>query len=302
MSNLPGGVLAPVATIFDGNGDFDRDRFTENLDFYAGSALDGVVLLGSNGEFATLSLDERRQVIETGVAAIDHRKKVFAGTGAESTRDTIELTRAAAEIGVDFALVVTPHYYKTRYDQAAYVRHYLTVAEASPIPVIVYVMAAYTGVDLPTSIILELAKHPNIVGLKDSGGNAAKVGEVIAGAGPDFAVLAGSANFLYAALCLGATGGILALGNIAPTECAQIYRDTLAGEYAAARELQLKMIAPNAAVTSRFGIAGLKAALDWVGLNGGEPRLPLLPLTDAEQATLISTLQTAGIGHVGVPA
>ena len=297
-SAVPGGVLAPVATIFDGDGTIDSNRFRQNLEFYAHSSLDGVVLLGSNGEFATLDFPERQQVIAIGTEAIAGRKVVMAGTGAESTRHTIALTKFAASVGVDYALVVTPHYYKTRYDQTAYVNHYLKVAEASPIPILVYVMAAYTSVDLPTPIVLELAKHPNIVGLKDSGGNAAKVGEIIAGARPDFAVLAGSANFLYPALCLGATGGILALGNIAPQECADLYALYMAGDHAAARALQLRLIAPNAAVTSRFGIGGLKAALDWVGLHGGTPREPLLPLTDAEHAALVKTLETSGINRL----
>lgn len=301
-ASTPRGVFAPVATIFDTDGNIDTNRFSQNLDFYANSPLDGIVLLGSNGEFATMDLAERLQVIETGAQAIGGRRTVMAGTGAESTRATIDLTKAAARAGVDYGLIVTPHYYKTRYDQKAYVNHYLKVAEASPIPILVYVMAAYTSVDLPTPIVLELAKHPNIVGIKDSGGNAAKVGEIIAGARPDFAVLAGSANFLYAALCLGATGGILALGNIAPRECAQLYADFLAGNHAAARELQLRLIAPNAAVTSKFGIAGLKAALEWVGLNGGLPREPLLPLTEAEHETLVATLEQAKIGKVASAA
>lgn len=222
----------------------------------------------------------------------------MAGTGAESTRDTIAMTRFAAENGVDFALVVTPHYYKTRYDAAAYRNHYLKVAEASPIPVLIYVMAAYTSVDLASSIVTDLATHPNIVGIKDSGGNAAKVGEIIAGSPEDFAVLAGSANFLYAGMVLGATGGIVALGNIAPQQCADLYRLANAGDHSAARELQLRLIAPNAAVTSRLGIAGLKHALDYVGLAGGTPREPLLPLTDAEKQYLESTLAAAGIGRL----
>ncbi len=301
MTNLngPRGVLAPVATIFGSDGEIDKAAFSSNLEFYANSALDGVVLLGSNGEFATLSTEERKTVIATGTETVAGRRVVMAGTGAESTRDTIAMTRFAAESGVDFALVVTPHYYKTRYDNAAYVNHYLKVAEASPIPILVYVMAAYTGVDLASSTVIELSSHPNIVGLKDSGGNAAKVGEIIAGAAPDFAVLAGSANFLYAGLCLGATGGILALGNIAPDQCAELFRLAQAGEHEAARLLQLKLIAPNAAVTSKLGIAGLKYALDQVGLNGGLPREPILPLTDAEKQYLDKTLAASGIGRVG---
>jgi 4-hydroxy-2-oxoglutarate aldolase len=295
---LPGGLLAPVATTFKPSGELDLDRFEQNLDVYARSALDGVVLLGSNGEFATLDLPERMQVIERGTSAIAGRRTVMAGTGVESTRATIEITRAAASLGVDYALVVTPHYYKTRYDRQAYLSHYLAVAEASPIPVLIYVIAAYTGVDLAPGIVIELSKHPNIVGIKDSGGNAAKVGEILAGADSDFAVLAGSANFLYAALCLGAKGGILALGNIAPDQCALIMHDWRNGDHDAARATQLKMIAPNAAVTSRFGISGLKGAMDFVGLCGGDPRPPLLPLKPDERKELEQTLAEAGIGRI----
>jgi 4-hydroxy-2-oxoglutarate aldolase len=297
-ATLPAGILAPVATTFKPSGELDLDRFAQNLEVYAQSALDGVVLLGSNGEFATLDVSERMQVIERGTSAVAGRRTVMAGTGKESTRATIEMTRAAAELGVDYALVVTPHYYRTRYDRQAYLSHYLAVAEASPIPILIYVMAAYTGIDLAPEIVIELSKHPNIVGIKDSGGNAARVGEILTGAGKDFAALAGSANFLYAALCLGATGGILALGNIAPDQCASIMRDWRNGDHAAARVTQLKMIAPNAAVTSRFGIAGLKGAMDFVGLCGGDPRPPLLPLTPAERTELERTLAEAGIGRL----
>lgn len=298
VPHLPSGVFAPVATIFDQQGMIDADRMGENLDFYANSDLDGIVLLGSNGEFATLDHAERMRVIEIGTAVISGRKTVMAGTGAESTRATIELTRAAATLGIDAALVVTPHYYKTRYDHAAFVNHYLRVAEASPVPILIYIMAAYTGVDLAPAVVCELSKHPNIIGVKDSGGNAGKVAQIIAGAGDQFAVLAGSASFLYPALCLGATGGILALGNIAPRQCAELYRLWAGGEHEAARLLQLRLIAPNAAVTARFGIAGLKAALDVVGLHGGLPREPLLPLTEAERAEVAHVLQSAGIDCV----
>ena len=290
--------MAPVATPFTASGELDLDHFGRNLEFYAGSALDGVVLLGSNGEFATLDSAERMKVIEHGTSVVGGRRTVMAGTGAESTRATIESTQAAAAMGVDYALIITPHYYKTRYDRQAYLTHFLAVAEASPIPVLIYVMAAYTGVDLATPIIIELSKHPNIVGVKDSGGNAAKVGEVLAGADPAFAVLAGSANFLYAALCLGAAGGILALGNVAPDQCASIMRSWQDGNHDAARSMQLRMIAPNAAVTAKYGIAGLKAALDLVGLSGGDPRPPLLPLTSAERDDVERTMRDAGIGRL----
>ncbi|MBX6340895.1 MAG: 4-hydroxy-tetrahydrodipicolinate synthase [Thermomicrobiaceae bacterium] len=291
----PVGIFAPVATPFDASGDLALDRFRENLEWYATSALDGIAILGSNGEYPSLTTEEKLRLIQTGVETIAGRKPVIAGTGTESTRGTIELTRAAAEMGADFALVVTPYYYKPRYDRAAYVRHYHAVADASPIPVIVYVMAAYTGVDLPVDTVVEIARHPNIVGIKDSGGNAPKVAEMVARTPDDFSVLAGSANFLYPALCLGGRGGILALGNVAPEQCAAIARAVEAGDHEAARAMQFRLLAPNAAVTTRFGIAGLKAAMDLVGLYGGDPRPPLLPLSEAERAEVRRVMEEAGI-------
>jgi len=296
----PGGILAPVATIFGDDGELDRAAFAANLAVYAESELDGVVLLGSNGEFATLDPHEREAVVEIGVEAIGGRRVVMAGTGAESTRRTVEQTRHAAAAGVDYALVITPHYYKTRYDRAAMVTHYQTVAEASPIPILVYVMAAYTGLDLPTSIIAELSRHPNIVGIKDSGGHAVKIADMMATVEPDFAVLAGSANSLLASLVLGATGGIVALGNIVPAACKRLQTLFEEGRLDEARALQFRLMAPNAAVTTTYGIAGLKAALGLVDLHGGRPRPPLLPLSDEERADVRSTFAAAGL--LGVPA
>jgi 4-hydroxy-2-oxoglutarate aldolase len=172
------------------------------------------------------------------------------------------------------------------------------VADASPVPILIYVMAAYTGVDLASSLVNELSGYPNIAGIKDSGGNAPKVGEMIAGAADGFAVLAGSANFLYPALCLGATGGILALGNVAPSQCKEIQRCFEAGEHDAARALQLRMLAPNAAVTTKHGIPGLKVAMEAVGLKGGPLRSPLRPLAEREAENVRETLQAAGIGRL----
>ncbi|MER3437517.1 MAG: dihydrodipicolinate synthase family protein [Chloroflexota bacterium] len=297
-SRVPEGIFAPVATIFGPDGELDLAAYRENAEFYATSSIDGIVILGSNGEYPLLDIDERLRLIEAGVDAIAGRKIVMAGTGMESTRATIALTKRAAELGVDYALVVTPYYYKPRYDKAAYLAHYRAVADASPVPVIIYVMTAYTGVDLASGLVAELSSHPNIVGIKDSGGNAPKVADMINGAGEGFGVLAGSASFLYPALCLGATGGILALANVAPRECKEIEQCFRAGNHDAARALQLRLLAPNAAVTSIYGIAGLKVALEAVGLNGGLPRPPLLPLGPADAEAVRKTLREAGIGPV----
>jgi 4-hydroxy-2-oxoglutarate aldolase len=291
----PQGIFAPVATTFGSDGELDLGGFGANLKRYATSALDGIVVLGSNGEYPLLDRSEKLRLIETAVHTIGGRRLIMAGTGAESTRETIGLTREAAALGIDYAIVITPHYYKPRYDQAAYVAHYRAVADASPVPIIIYVMAAYTGVDPAASLVHELSEHPNIAGIKDSGGNAPKVGEMIACATPGFAVLAGSASFLYPALCLGATGGILALANVAPGVCKDVERAFRAGNHETARTLQLRLLAPNAAVTSRFGIPGLKVALDAVGLTGGPPRLPLQPLNEADAAEVRRILCAADL-------
>jgi 4-hydroxy-2-oxoglutarate aldolase len=290
-----GGILAPIATLFDGDGDLDLDAYARNIEWYCNSALDGIVIMGSNGEFAALDTDEKLRLIEAGAAAVNGRRLVLAGTGVESTRGTIRMTRAAAEMGVDYALVVTPHYYRPRYDNAAFIKHYQAVAEASPIPIIVYIMTAYTGVDLPSSVVSQLSRHPNIVGVKDSAGNAVKFAEMVAQSDEGFAVLAGSANFLYPALCLGAAGGILALADIAPSECAEVWHLFQTGEHERARKAQFNLLAPNAAVTTQFGIAGLKAAMEMVGLATSDPRPPLLPATEAERARIREILERAQI-------
>lgn len=295
MARLPEGVFAPVATLFDDEGELDLAKYRKNLDWYAGSALDGVVIMGSNGEFASLDFDERLRLIEAGVEAVDGRKLVFAGTGAESTRNTIQLTRKAAELGVDYALIVTPHYYRPRYDRNAFLHHYQSVAEASPVPILIYIMTAYTGVDLPTDLIAELSEHPNIVGVKDSAGSAPKLAEMASTSADDFVVLAGSASFLYPALCVGASGGIVALGNVAPRECAELRDLFEAGRHDEARQLQYRLLEPNAAVTTRYGIAGLKYAMELVGLETSDPRPPLMPATGQEREAIRGIFERAGL-------
>ncbi len=289
------GVFAPIATLFDADGELDLDGYRKNVEWYSTTPLDGIVIMGSNGEYASLDTDEKLRLIEAGVNAVNGRKTVLAGTGVESTLNTIKVTRAAAELGVDYALVITPYYYRPRYDKAAFIKHFLTVAEASPIPVVIYIMTAYTGVDLASGIVAELSQHPNIVGVKDSAGNAPKFAEMVANSADDFSVLAGSANFLYPAYCLGAKGGILALANVAPRECCEVRDLFLAGKHEEARKAQFNLLAPNAAVTTQFGIAGLKAAMEMVGLETSDPRPPLLPATAEERTAIQGILDRAGL-------
>lgn len=289
------GTYAPIPTPFDADGVVAHDKLAENIARWSKTPLAGLAVLGSNGEFTYLSDMEKIEVLKTARDAIPKEKLFIAGTGCDSTRSTLELTEQAATIGADAVIVITPSYYTSKMDAQAMRRHFLELAERSPLPILLYNMPANTGVDLSAGTVVDLAQHPNIAGIKDSSGNVVKIGEIIRDAPPDFDVLAGSASFLYPALVLGAAGGVLALANIASEQCYGIYRYTRDGRHEEARQLQLKMLPSNAAVTARFGVPGLKLALDWVGFYGGPPRSPLGPLDEAQRDTLRTILVGGGI-------
>jgi 4-hydroxy-2-oxoglutarate aldolase len=289
------GVYPPIPTPFEANGAVAHDRLAENIAKWCATPVAGLVVLGSNGEFTYLDDQEKLEVLRTARAAIPKGKLFIAGTGCESTRSTVQLTEQAAAIGADLAMVITPHYFKPKMDAAAMRQHFLEVAERSPMPIILYNMPANTGVDITAEMVIELAQHPNIVGIKDSSGNVVKLGEIIRGAPAHFQVLAGSASFLYPAMVLGAVGGVAALANIAADQCCRLYNLAREGRHEKARQLQLKLIPPNGAVTSRFSVPGLKLALDWLGYYGGPPRSPLAPLNAAQQAALRAILVEAEI-------
>jgi 4-hydroxy-2-oxoglutarate aldolase len=289
------GAFAPIPTPFDDSGAVDHANLAANIAKWAETPLSGLLVLGSNGEFTFLSDQEKLEVLKTARQAIPDNKVFLAGTGCDSTRNTIELTRQATEIGADAALVLTPCYYTGKMDAQAMRRHYLEVAEQASIPILIYNMPACTGVDLAPQTVLELAQHPNIVGIKDSSGNITKMGTILRDAPKGFRVLAGSASFLYASLALGAAGGIMALGNIAPEACAQLYDYAQEGNHDMARQLQLKLINANTAVTATFGVAGLKQAMDWLGYYGGPCRSPLGPLSAQQQDALRTILIDADI-------
>ncbi|MDI6879809.1 MAG: dihydrodipicolinate synthase family protein [Desulfitobacteriaceae bacterium] len=291
MFNLHG-IYAPIPTPFV-EGRIAYDKLEENLDFWLSSKLEGLVVLGSNGEFVLLSPAQKEELIGFVCAKAKGLKPVIAGTGAESTDETMRLSQKAAEAGAQAVLVVTPNYYKGSMTDAVLKRFYSTVADSSPVPVILYNMPRNTGINLSAKLVAELAQHPNIIGIKDSGGNIVQIAEVIQNTPADFAVFAGSASFLYASLVLGAQGGTLALANIFPNECAQIQELFEVGKLAEARNLQMRLIECNQAVTARWGIAGLKAALDMLGYFGGDPRPPLLPLGEVERVELRGILARA---------
>jgi 4-hydroxy-2-oxoglutarate aldolase len=284
------GVFPPVPTPFDAGGGIDLRSMVENLERWNQYDLAGYVVLGSNGEAVYLTDEERVRVWQAARPAIPADKLMVAGTGCESTRQTIALTRQAAEAGADAVLVVTPHYYDAKMTADSLIQHYEAVADASPIPVAIYSVPKFTHVDVDAATVARLSQHPNVIGIKDTGGNVTKLADFVRLAQPGFQVLAGSAGFFFAGLALGAVGGVLALANIAPQQSIDIYRLFKTGRWNEAAELQRQMLPVNAAVTSRFGIAGLKAALDMLGYYGGPVRSPLLDVGENEREILKATL------------
>jgi 4-hydroxy-2-oxoglutarate aldolase len=289
------GVFPPIPTPFDGGGKVHLAALTENLERWNQYGLAGYVVLGSNGEPVYVNEGEKITVWQAARAVIPNGKLMIAGTGCESTRETIHLTRLAADAGADAALVVTPHYYTSQMTRESLLRHYRAVADSSPIPLMVYNVPKFTNVDLDATTIAQASQHPNIVGVKDSSGNIAKLADVVRLAGPGFQVLAGTGGFFFAGLSLGAVGGVLALANVAPQESIDLYGLYRAGEWEKAADLQRRMLPVNAAITSRFGIPGLKAALDLLGYYGGPVRSPLLDLGAAERETVRGILADAGL-------
>ncbi len=289
------GIYPPVPTPFNEKGGVWIEALKRNLQSLEQFELRGYVVLGSNGEYVMLTEREKLLVMETARSVIPPGKLFIAGTGGQSTTETLELTKKAAEIGADAALVITPSYYRGQMTPAALIRHYQVTADESPIPILLYNMPANTGIDLDIETVVILARHPNIIGLKDSSGNVTKIGAIRQQTGPAFQVLAGSGGFLLPALSVGAIGGVLALANIAPHVCIAIRRCYLEGKNTEARELQLRMIPVNTAVTSAWGVPALKAAMDILGMYGGPVRLPLLPITEDVRKQLNAILITGGL-------
>ncbi len=289
------GIFPPLPTPFTADGAIDFAGLRANADDLAREPISGHVVGGSNGEFSSLTTDERVRVVGAVREAVGPGRLVIAGAGQESTAATIALTREMAAAGADAALVVTPGYFKARMTSEALVGHFRAVADASPLPVLLYSVPANTGVDLPIDAVARLSEHANILGLKDSGGDITKFGRMALDCRPGFQLLAGSGGFLLAALAVGGVGGIMALANIAAAPLRAVFDRFRAGDLAGARAAQLPLIPANTAVTARYGVAGLKAALEMLGKVGGAPRPPLLPLTAAERDDLRATLTRAGV-------
>jgi 4-hydroxy-2-oxoglutarate aldolase len=297
MLNLKG-IYPPITTPFHEDGALDLEGLRFNLAHLSAQPLRGIVAGGSNGEFSSLTIEERLTVVAASRKAWPADRLLIAGSGLETTAATVDLTQRMAGLGADAVLVVTPGYFRNKMSAQALIRHYTTVADASPVPVILYSVPANTGVDLQSEAAAELSLHPNVIGMKDSGGDITKMGRMVYECSSDFQLLAGSGGFFLAALAVGAVGGVMALANIAAEQLQAVQDAFERGDLSAARAAQLPLIALNSAVTARFGVAGLKAALDLIGLRGGLPRPPLMPASPSEIREIRGLLGPAGITPV----
>ncbi|HEY0873362.1 MAG TPA: dihydrodipicolinate synthase family protein [Vicinamibacterales bacterium] len=287
------GVYPPIATPFDDGGDVDPRAVRTNVSRVIERGVRGIVVLGSNGEAPLLDERESDVAIAAAREATPPDRLLLAGTGRESTRAAIDASRRAADLGADAVLVRTPSYYKPSMTADALVAHYTALADAIPIPVLLYNYPAVTGLTLTADMVGRLATHPNIIGIKETSTDAARLAAFVdVTRGEQFEVLAGSAPGFYAALCLGATGAILAAACVAPRACVALYEAFRRGSHDEARELQRRMLPVANAVTSGYGVAGLKAALDLTGYVGGPPRSPLRPITDEGRAAIRDALAT----------
>jgi 4-hydroxy-2-oxoglutarate aldolase len=286
------GIIPPMVTPFDEAGAVRYDSFECNIEKYLEAGIEGYLVLGSNGESVYLEHSEKLKLIESARKKVPSSMTLLAGTGLESTQGTINLTKEAADRGVDAVLVKNPFYFKNQMTFDVYMAHYTAIAENSPVPVIIYNVPVFTGIPLQSKLVIELAKHPNIRGMKDSSGDVKLISEVVwnvAAAG--FPVLAGTAATLLPAMHAGARGGIIALACAAPRAALALYRAFAAGNYKRAGDIQ-RIIAPAAgAVTEKHGISGLKSAMEMEGFQAGWPRRPLVALRPAQQEDLAQILR-----------
>jgi 4-hydroxy-2-oxoglutarate aldolase len=285
------GILPPVVTPFNRRGDIDQGAFRANLERSTGIGLAGVVVAGSSGEAPYLNERERLRLTELARRSLGPPELVITGTGLESTRDTIRLSREAIARGADAVLVVTPNYYKSSMDRPALLAYYRSVADAVSRPVLIYSIPQFTGIRVPAEVIAELSHHPNIAGVKDSSGDLVLARRILRRVRPGFRVFVGAASILLDALRAGAAGGILAQADFAPELCVALYEAFRQGSIERAREFQSQLEPLVTHVNRPYGVAGIKAAMDLSGYRGGAPRPPLLPAGPAARRAIARALK-----------
>jgi 4-hydroxy-2-oxoglutarate aldolase len=286
-----------MPTVFDADGRVDAAAIGTNVRRWMQTDLVGVLALGSNGEAPLLDDDECVSVVEAARAEMPAERTLLAGTGRESTTQTIRASRRAADAGADAVLVRTPMFFKGAMTPDALRGHFRAVADAATVPVLLYNMPGVTGVTLTPALVLELAEHPNIIGIKETSVELERLGQFVAGAPAGFTVLCGAAPVIYPALASGAGGGILAAACVIPELCTRLHALATTGQHRAALTLQQQITPFARLVTVVHGIAGLKAAMEIAGQRGGAPRLPMQPISAAArkeiETCLLSLNQTS---------
>lgn len=293
------GVLGPVVTTFDAaSGELDLPAFETNLRAHLAAGLHGLVVAGSTGEAVLLDESERERLVESARAVIPRDRLLIVGAGAEATRTVIRRARHAARAGANAVLVVSPHYYSAAMTADALRAHFRRVADESPVPVVLYNIPKYVGFAIPPALVAELAVHPNVIGIKDSSGDRDQLSGYLRAQGDDFAVLTGSGTMYQASLAAGARGGILAVALFAPEASLAVYEASGRGDAAAALAAQALLAPLGATIVGALGVAGVKAALDLVGLRGGAVRPPLMPLgpSDLEKVRALLTEGALAVG------
>jgi 4-hydroxy-2-oxoglutarate aldolase len=286
------GVFAALTTPFAADDSVAIADLKQNIQRYNATDLAGYAVQGSTGESVLLSRAEWDSVLVAAKEVASPQKRLLAGTGVESTAETISRTKRAAELGYHAALVKTPYYYKPMYKPDVFIAHYRRVADASPIPVLLYSVPQFTGISLEAPEVAVLAEHPNIIGIKESSGHVQRVGEMVAAVPSLFQVLTGGAGVLLPSLTVGAKGAILALASALPEKCAELYELTRRGQMETARELQKTLLRASKLIVSEMGIPGVKFVMDQRGYRGGLPRLPLQPVSDAGKRRILELLAT----------
>jgi len=287
------GVYGPVITPFTASGDLDRAGFEQNIRAHMQQGLAGAVVCGSTGEAALLSETERQQLVAWARPLIGAGRQLLAGVGAESTRTTVHYARQAAAAGADAALVIAPHYFASSMTDEALRAHFLRVADDSPIPVVLYNNPKYMHYKMSPALVGELARHGNVVGIKDSLGQRDLFASYMQCQSPTFTVLTGNGTFLQTAMELGAPGGILAVSLFAPEMALAVFNAMERQDPAAAAEMQERLTPLARVIVGELGPAGVKVAMDLVGLRGGAPRSPLLPLPKPEVQRVEGLLREA---------
>jgi len=274
------GIIAPIVTPFLPDEKVDLRGLKKNIRAYAKTSLSGYFMLGTNGESRCLSEVEKLKIIEAVLQEKSPEQVLIVGTGYESTFLTISFTCEVAKLGINYASVIPPSYYKKNLTDEALLSYYHEIADVSPIPVMIYNAPGYIGTTISTNLLTALSEHPNIAGLKDS--SPGQIFQYLVSCKENFAILSGTVNTLLPALLLGASGGVVSLANIFPDLCIELLEIQRKGELTKALPLHKRLVQLNKAISGSFGVAGVKYAMDVIGYVGGLPRRPLLPLKEYE--------------------